>query len=98
MRVGVRPAAERLADDLSGDDAKGDAIATEAQRKGHLNRLELQYRADYDYYAGEGEITYNGRKTQALNLPRAVLEKFYHENAERIFKLREAWTAKLPAE
>lgn len=61
---------------------------TERDRLAHLNRLELQYKADYDYYAGSGEITYNGRKVQALNLPRAVLEKFYHENAERLFKLK----------
>lgn len=64
---------------------------TDAQRKGHVNRLELQYRADYDYYAGTGEVTYNGRKVQALNLPRSVLEKFYHANAERLFKLSEVW-------
>ena len=38
-----------------------------------------------DYYAGRGEVTYNGRKVQALNLPRNVLEKFYHGNAERIY-------------
>lgn len=60
---------------------------TEAQRQAHLNRLELQYRADYDYYAGQGEITCQGRKVQALNLPRSVLEKFYHRNAERLFQL-----------
>ena len=67
---------------------------TERDRLSHLNRLELQYKADYDYYAGSGEITYNGRKVQALNLPRSVLEKFYHENAERLFKLKEAWAGK----
>ena len=65
--------------------------ATESARKGHVNRLELQYRADYDYYAGQGEITYNNRKVQALNLPRSVLEKFYHGNARRIYKLDSAW-------
>jgi len=64
---------------------------TEAQRKGHINRLELQYRADYDYYAGKGEVTYNNRKVEALNLPRSVLNKFYHQNAERVFKLEKAW-------
>jgi predicted TIM-barrel fold metal-dependent hydrolase len=67
---------------------------TDAQRKGHINRLELQYKADYDYYAGKGEVTYNNRKVQALNLPRGVLEKFYHQNAERIFKLDAAWKGK----
>jgi predicted TIM-barrel fold metal-dependent hydrolase len=67
---------------------------SDAQRKGHVNRLELQYKADFDYYAGSGEITYSNRKVQALNLPRSVLEKFYHENAERLFKLDEAWKGK----
>lgn len=64
---------------------------TDTQRKGHVNGLEVIYRADYDYYAGKGEITYNNRKVQALNLPRSVLEKFYHANAERLYKLEVAW-------
>jgi predicted TIM-barrel fold metal-dependent hydrolase len=64
---------------------------TDAQRQGHVNRVELRYRADYDYYAGKGEITYDNRKVQALNLPRGVLEKFYHQNAQRLFKLESAW-------
>lgn len=60
---------------------------TEQQRQGHIKSLEVRYRADFDYYAGSGEMTYNGRKTAALALPRPILEKFYHENAERVFKL-----------
>ncbi len=68
--------------------------ATEQMRQGHINRLELQYRAEYDYYAGKGEMTYNNRKVEALNLPRSVLDKFYHENAIRIFKLDKAWYGK----
>ncbi|MSU23099.1 MAG: hypothetical protein EXS32_04665 [Opitutus sp.] len=64
-----------------------DAPPTNAQRQGHVNSLELRYRTDFDYYAGQGEMTYNGRKTEALKLPREVLEKFYHANAERVFKL-----------
>ena len=71
-----------------------DTPPPENQRQGHLNRLQLQYKADYDYYAGSGEMTYNNRKVQSLNLPRSVLEKFYHENAERIYKLPEAWKGK----
>jgi predicted TIM-barrel fold metal-dependent hydrolase len=54
--------------------------------------MEVRYKSDFDYYAGSGEMTYNGRKTEALHLSRSVLEKFYHENAERIFKLKAAWT------
>jgi predicted TIM-barrel fold metal-dependent hydrolase len=68
--------------------------ASPAQREGHIKMLELRYKADFDYYAGQGEITYSGRKTQALNLPRSVLEKFYHQNAERLYKLDTAWKGK----
>lgn len=68
-----------------------DTPPTDSQRQAHANSLELRYRADFDYYAGRGETTYNGRKTEALNLPRAVLEKFYHANAERIYQLNAAW-------
>jgi predicted TIM-barrel fold metal-dependent hydrolase len=64
---------------------------TDIVRQAYVKRLEVMYRADWDYYAGKGEITYNGRKVEALNLPRDVLEKFYHGNAERIFKLKQAW-------
>jgi predicted TIM-barrel fold metal-dependent hydrolase len=61
------------------------------QREGHIKSLEVRYKADFDYYAGKGEMTYSGRKTEGLNLPRSVLEKFYHENAERLYKLDAAW-------
>ncbi|MBI4621730.1 MAG: amidohydrolase family protein [Verrucomicrobia bacterium] len=60
---------------------------TDAQRKAHLNMLELRYHADYDYFAGKGELTYDHRKVEALNLPRHVLEKFYRRNAIKLFKL-----------
>jgi len=69
----------------------GNRPPTDKERSAHLNLIELRYRADYDYYAGQGELTYDGRKVEALNLPRPVLEKFYHENAERVFKLKAAW-------
>ena len=65
--------------------------AAPSRREAHVKMLETRYRADFDYYAGTGEIDYLGRKTQALNLPRSVLEKFYHQNAERLFKLEQAW-------
>lgn len=64
---------------------------TEQQRQAHAQSLAVRYRADWDYYAGKGELTYNGRKTTALELPRDVLEKFYSGNAIRVFKLTEAW-------
>lgn len=68
-----------------------DAPPTAAQRQGHANSLELRYRADFDYYAGRGETTYNNRKVEALHLPPEILEKFYHANAERVFNLPAAW-------
>lgn len=67
---------------------------TDAQRNAHAQMLEARYRADFEYYAGEGAVTYNGRKTQALHLPREILEKFYHANAERIYRLETAWAGK----
>ncbi len=69
-----------------------DTPPTDQQRQAHATSLEVRYRADFDYYAGRGEMTYNGRKTEALNLPRDVLEKFYHANAERIYRLDAAWS------
>jgi predicted TIM-barrel fold metal-dependent hydrolase len=65
---------------------------TPQQREAHARTMETRYKSDFYYYAGAGETTYSGRKTVALNLPRAVLEKFYHENAERIFKLETVWS------
>jgi predicted TIM-barrel fold metal-dependent hydrolase len=67
---------------------------TEAARQGYINRVELRYKMDYEYYAGKGEIRYDNRPVQALNLPRTVLDKFYHGNAQRLFKLAEVWPAR----
>lgn len=69
-----------------------DQPPTESQRQGHATTLEVRYRLDFDYYAGRGEITYSGRKTEALGLSREILEKFYHGNAERIYGLPAAWS------
>ena len=60
---------------------------TDLERRGHLLMLELRYRQDFDYYAGQGEMLYTERKVEALHLPRSVLEKFYNGNARRIYKL-----------
>jgi predicted TIM-barrel fold metal-dependent hydrolase len=46
--------------------------------------LEESYRRDFRYYAGEGEMEYRGRTVRCLGLPREVLEKLYHRNAERL--------------
>jgi hypothetical protein len=57
-------------------------------RRAHVTRLRERYLADYRYYAGDGEIEYNGRTVQALNLPPEVLAKFYHANAQRLLGLK----------
>ena len=64
------------------------------RRNTYLQGLETYYREDYAYYAGKGQISYQARQVEALNLPRAVLEKFYHQNAERVFRLKAAWERK----
>jgi len=46
--------------------------------------LEESYRRDFRYYAGEGETVYRGKTVRCLGLPREVLEKLYHRNAERV--------------
>ncbi len=71
---------------------------SEAQRQGYINRLRLQYQNDFDYYAGSGRLTYANREVEALNLPRAVLEQFYHRNAIRIFRLDKAWAGPAAAQ
>jgi len=61
---------------------------TDAQRQDHVKRLEERYRVDWQYYAGTGDMQYDGRPVQALGLPREVLEKFYNRNARRIIPFR----------
>jgi predicted TIM-barrel fold metal-dependent hydrolase len=56
-------------------------------RAAYILRRQERYRSDFAYFAGSGETTYEGRKVQALALPREVLEKFYNGNARRIYKL-----------
>lgn len=61
-----------------------DATPTDEQRASFVEGLEAQYRRDWAYYAGSGTVQYGDREVEALALPREVLEKFYHRNAERI--------------
>lgn len=60
----------------------GERTAEDRQR--FAQGLEEAYRQDFRYYAGEGELEYRGRTVRSLALPRDVLEKLYHGNAERI--------------
>jgi predicted TIM-barrel fold metal-dependent hydrolase len=57
---------------------------SEEERVAFTKEIEKTYRADYLYFAGEGTSTVGGRETECLALPRDVLEKFYHKNAQRL--------------
>ncbi|BCS32169.1 hypothetical protein TBR22_A13790 [Luteitalea sp. TBR-22] len=63
-------------------------VPTDAERAAFAASLEAQYRRDWAYYAGTGPMEYGTTKTQALALPREVLEKFYWKNAERLIGVK----------
>jgi hypothetical protein len=65
-----------------------DVTPTDTQRETFATELEAQYRRDWDYYAGSGSITYLTDTVEALGLPKAVLEKFYSKNAERLIGVK----------
>ena len=58
--------------------------ASAEERRTFAKELEETYRRDFQYYAGDGELEYRKKTVRALSLPREVLEKLYHGNAERI--------------
>jgi predicted TIM-barrel fold metal-dependent hydrolase len=61
---------------------------SDADRQKFAADLEAQYRRDWDYYAGTGQVTYGVETVEALGLPRDVLEKFYWKNAGRIIGVK----------
>jgi predicted TIM-barrel fold metal-dependent hydrolase len=61
---------------------------TDAQRAQFAADLEAQYRLDYAFYAGTGQMEYAGAQVKALGLPPEVLEKFYFRNAQRVIGVR----------
>ena len=65
-----------------------DVKPTDVQRQKFADALEAQYRRDWEYYAGTGTITYGEEQTEALHLPKDVLEKFYWKNAQRIIGVK----------
>lgn len=54
------------------------------ERAAFAKELEDQYRRDFRYYAGEGEMEFRGKTVRCLGLPREVVEKLFHGNAERV--------------
>ena len=69
-------------DQTRAPDPKRESSAEERQR--FARSLEESYRRDFRFYAGEGEMEYRGKTVRCLGLPREVLEKLYHGNAERV--------------
>jgi len=52
-----------------------------AESKRTLENVEKHYRMTWQYFAGEGTVEIKGKSVECLNLPPAVLEKFYYQNA-----------------
>jgi predicted TIM-barrel fold metal-dependent hydrolase len=58
--------------------------SSEEQHLSFTRRAEARYRQEYQYYAGSGTVRFNDRECECLALPRSVLEKFYHQNAQTL--------------
>ncbi len=59
-------------------------VYTEEERRKHTEKAERMHRNNYRYFAGEGTVRISGKDVPGLGLPRDVLEKFYHANAQRL--------------
>ena len=59
-------------------------LPTPEERAAFVEAMEKAYRRDFDYYAGKGSRKAGGREIEGLGLPREVLDKFYHRNAQRL--------------
>lgn len=60
------------------------APSSKKEQSSFRRRAEARYRQEYQYYAGTGTVRFNERGCECLALPRAVLEKFYHKNAQTL--------------
>jgi predicted TIM-barrel fold metal-dependent hydrolase len=54
------------------------------KRLAFTQKMEEAYRADFAYYAEKGRNSIGQNEIERLSLPREVLEKFYHKNAQRL--------------
>ena len=57
---------------------------SEEERMKYTENAEQTYRHDYQYYAETGTVNFSSKDVECLALPRPVLEKFYHKNAQRL--------------
>lgn len=65
-------------------DLPEDGRYSEAETARIVAGAEKHYRMTWQYYTGEGTVTMKGKEVECLNLPRAVVEKFYYGNAKRL--------------
>jgi predicted TIM-barrel fold metal-dependent hydrolase len=63
---------------------KEDVPRTSAERAKSVRDAENHYRMTWQYYTGTGTVTIKGKETICLNLPSAVVKKFYYKNAVRL--------------
>lgn len=57
---------------------------TASEQQAFTQKMERWYRQDFEYYAGHGKLQIGGKTVECLGLPRAILDKFYHQNAQRL--------------
>lgn len=62
----------------------GPAGYNDEERARHAGSAEAHYRMDWQYLSGTGPVTIKSKSVESLGLPRVVLEKIYHRNAERL--------------
>ena len=60
------------------------APSSKEQQLRFTRQTEARYRQEYHYYAGSGTVRFNDRDCECLALPRPLLEKFYHQNAQTL--------------
>lgn len=75
---------DRLLYGTDADQFAGGRVLSSEERAAFAARMEKWYRDEFDYYAGQGQHRLGGRAIECLGLPRVVLEKFYHGNAQRL--------------
>ncbi len=75
---------DRLLYGTDADQYTAGRLPTPEERAAFAARMEKWYRNDFEYYSGKGSHKLSGRELDCLDLPRSVLEKFYHGNAQRL--------------
>jgi hypothetical protein len=54
---------------------------TDDERRAIYANLRATYEMHFAYFENKGPVSVRGRETRSLNLPAAVLDKFYAANA-----------------